>query len=212
VRLYRSGPTARQDSGCYHTTASSHIRYKVAFEKANASHPDWVAYSLANGGSCCSKWCADLLKFSKVICTIAAACASLLPGLRMAAAADLPRVPEWETSPPPIASPPPSFWEVRVGATAHDPWSPERGSADFNGELLVGRIFTKPDAWIPRFHLGASINTGGKTSYGYAGFTWTFDLVDSVFIEGSFGGAVHNGSTGDQLSPGQRAWLLAVVS
>jgi hypothetical protein len=152
--------------GCRHTTDWSHIRYKIAFEKANASHPSWATYSLVNGGSCCSQWYADLLEFSKVIGTIAAACAYLLPGPRMAAADDLTRVPEWERSPPPIAPTPPSFWEVRVGATAHDPWSPERGSADVNGELLVGRIFTKPDAWIPRLHLGASINTGGKTSYG----------------------------------------------
>jgi hypothetical protein len=123
----------------------------------------------------------------------------------MAAADDLARVLESERSPTPVARPPQSFWEVRVGATAHDPWSPERGSADFNGELLLGWPVAKADAWIPRFHVGASINTSGKTSYGYSGVTWTFDIVDSIFIEGSFGGAVHNGSTGDQLQPGHNA-------
>lgn len=91
--------------------------------------------------------------------------------------------------------------EVRLGVFAHDPDSPESGSADINGEILTSRLpFGDPaSGWhwlVPRLHVGATINTGSKTSHGYAGLTWTVDLTRWAFIEGSFGGAVHNGKTG----------------
>ncbi len=106
----------------------------------------------------------------------------------------------------------PAVWptyEIRGGVFAHDPWSPEKGSVDINIEGLTPRLFSfgSPglDLLAPRFHLGGTINTAGKTSHAYAGFTWTIDLGASFFLEGSLGGAVHNGKTGDIAYPDHNA-------
>lgn len=89
--------------------------------------------------------------------------------------------------------------EVRLGLSAHDPGGPESGTANLTGEILSVRPFTfaNPDLnpLVPRLHLGGSVNFGGRTSFAYTGLTWTFDITPSVFIEGSLGGAVHNGET-----------------
>src|SRR5690349_3097700 len=92
--------------------------------------------------------------------------------------------------------------EFKVGALSHDVGflghHVETG-ADVNLELL----FTPPDflALIgsPRPHIGADINTAGKTSDGYFELTWGIMLIqslfgagDGVFINGSLGGAVHD--------------------
>ena len=48
----------------------------------------------------------------------------------------------------------------------------------------------------PRLHLGANINTDPDgVNQVYAGVTWDFDLTDRLFLEASFGGAVHDGET-----------------
>jgi lipid A 3-O-deacylase len=93
--------------------------------------------------------------------------------------------------------------EVKIGALAHDVDflgnRVERG-ADINVELL----FAAPDLLryigSPRPHIGADVNTVGYTSYGYFGLTWGIMLIqnlfgagDGIFVNGSFGGAVHNG-------------------
>ena len=76
----------------------------------------------------------------------------------------------------------------------------EKG-ADVNLEIL----FNSPDLLSvigsPRPHIGADINTAGNTSDGYFGLTWGISLIqnlfnpgDSVFINGSLGGAVRTGS------------------
>ncbi|MBV9567247.1 MAG: acyloxyacyl hydrolase, partial [Hyphomicrobiales bacterium] len=45
----------------------------------------------------------------------------------------------------PIAQAPVSFLsEVRLGTFAHDPASPEKGSADLNGEVLFAKPFSEP--------------------------------------------------------------------
>lgn len=88
--------------------------------------------------------------------------------------------------------------EARVGVFAHDPWSPEQGSADINGELLSIKPFHLQD-WdvlVPRFHVGGTVNTDGKTSQVYAGLTWTVDLTQAVFLEGTLGGGYNNGAAG----------------
>jgi hypothetical protein len=41
--------------------------------------------------------------------------------------------------------------------------------------------------------VGGSLNFDGGTSFAYAGLSWTVDLTPNVFVEGSFGGAIHNG-------------------
>jgi lipid A 3-O-deacylase len=89
--------------------------------------------------------------------------------------------------------------ELRIGLSAQDPWGPEgnNGSANVTGEILFAKPFTSSDAFtsyfIPRPHLGGSINASGHTSFAYAGLTWTIDVNPHMFIEASFGGAFHNG-------------------
>jgi hypothetical protein len=99
--------------------------------------------------------------------------------------------------------------EVRLGTFAHDPLSPEKGSADLNGEILFAKPFTMPgSAWdflLPRPSVGATLNFAGKTSQAYAGLTWTYDITKSIFVEGSFGGSVNNGKTGIIVPPGHNA-------
>ena len=89
--------------------------------------------------------------------------------------------------------------ELRIGASAQDPWSPEKGSANVTGEILFQKPFTTADLFtsyfIPRPHLGGSLNFRGDTSFAYAGLTWTVDITPRFFVEASFGGAVHNGNT-----------------
>jgi hypothetical protein len=93
----------------------------------------------------------------------------------------------------------PSLWEIRVGGSAQDLSGPESGSLNVNGEVLLPRFATTPDPvlnlFIPRVHVGGSLNTRGDTSYAYAGLTWTFDVTPQFFVEASFGGAVHDGNS-----------------
>jgi len=93
--------------------------------------------------------------------------------------------------------------EVKAGVLAHDigflGHHLEKGP-DVNIEML----FTPPDLLAvigsPRPHIGADINTAGKTSDGYFGLTWGIMLIqnlfgygDGIFVNGSLGGAVHDG-------------------
>ena len=98
---------------------------------------------------------------------------------------------------------------VRLGTFAHDPLSPEKGSADLNGEILFAKPLSAPgSAWdflLPRPSIGATLNFAGKTSQAYAGLTWTYDITKSIFVEGSFGGSVNNGKTGTIVPPGHNA-------
>jgi hypothetical protein len=113
-----------------------------------------------------------------------------------AIAADLP--PDAVASTPAfVAMTPRSFWEVRLGASAQDPSGPESGSFNVTGEIVSPKLLTTADPvlslFIPRAHVGGSVNFNGDTSFAYAGLTWTFDITRNLFVEGSFGGAVHNG-------------------
>ena len=94
----------------------------------------------------------------------------------------------------------PSFIsEFRFGLSVQDPWGSEGrdGSANLTSELLFAKPFTASDLFtsyfIPRPHVGGSLNFDGMTSFAYAGLTWTVDVTPSVFVEGSLGGAVHRG-------------------
>jgi lipid A 3-O-deacylase len=91
-------------------------------------------------------------------------------------------------------------FELRLGVYAHDPVSPEKGTADLNGEVLFDAFGPRDRSrfggvLVPRLHAGATINMGGRTSQGYAGLTWTWDVTPRVFLEAGFGGAFHNGNT-----------------
>jgi lipid A 3-O-deacylase len=104
-----------------------------------------------------------------------------------------------EPAPELPANGPESGPEFRFGFSAQDPWSPESGSANIAGEFLFARPFTPADLFtsyfVPRPHVGGSLNLAGRTSFAYAGLTWSFDVTERIFVEGSLGGAVHNGST-----------------
>jgi len=90
--------------------------------------------------------------------------------------------------------------EVRAGVLFHDLMGRETG-VDLNAEYLSR--FGAFDLFMPllhtsavfRPHLGANLNTSGDTSMVYAGYSLTLDLTDRLFIEGSFGGAVHDGDS-----------------
>lgn len=100
--------------------------------------------------------------------------------------------------------------EIRIGGAVQDPGSAEGkvgsfSKANVNGEVLFAKplISTDPfwQLFVPRPTIGGSYNTGGRTSYAYLGATWTVDLFPetlnrTVFLEGFFGGAAHNGYTG----------------
>lgn len=96
--------------------------------------------------------------------------------------------------PPQVAD---DSFEVRFGAFAHAVGSNEQGSVDANAELLFPRLPIPVSAeyafLVPRPQIGAMINTGGRTSYGYAGVVWTLKVTPRFFLEPMFGEAVHNG-------------------
>ena len=102
-----------------------------------------------------------------------------------------------------------SPFELRLGAVAHDPKSPEASSADLNAELLFGKLATSPDSFgnllIPRPHIGATINFIGRTSNVYAGVTWDVDIYRGLFLEGAFGGAANDGYGGLIVPAGHNA-------
>lgn len=96
--------------------------------------------------------------------------------------------------------------EIRGGFYAHSADEPGDLFGVFNVERMqdvnVELLFDAPSltSWVTlgelRPHLGATLNTAGLESMIYAGVSWTVPLFDTpVFIEGSFGGAVHNGNT-----------------
>jgi lipid A 3-O-deacylase len=62
-------------------------------------------------------------------------------------------------------------------------------------------LFTSPDLdvfrWIgaPRPELGASVNLAGRDSMAHLALTWQLPVLDTpIFLEGSFGAAIHNGA------------------
>ena len=107
-------------------------------------------------------------------------------------------------APPPYVAPASFISELRIGGSAQELFGPEKGSGSVTGEVLFAQPFTTADLFtsyfVPRPHLGASLNVGGKTSFVYAGLSWTVDLGSRFFVETSFGGALHNGNTESDLA------------
>ena len=97
----------------------------------------------------------------------------------------------------------PAISELRLGVLAHDPVSPERGTADINGEILFKPLPNVP--WMLRPHVGGTVNTSGKTSHVYAGLSWGMDLSERVFIEASLGGVLQNGKNGKKIPANRNA-------
>lgn len=92
--------------------------------------------------------------------------------------------------------------ELRGGVLYHDFMEHESG-IDLNAEYLSR--WAAFDLFIPktsvqaifRPHLGANLNLNGDTSFAYAGYSLTLNLTERLFLEGSFGGMVHNGLSDD---------------
>jgi lipid A 3-O-deacylase len=106
--------------------------------------------------------------------------------------------------------------ELKVGALAHDVGflgHHVEGGGDVNLEVLFAPPGILDIIGSPRPHIGADINTDGKTSDGYFGLTWGITLIqnlfqpgDGLFVNGSLGGAVHDASplTGATQPPGRK--------
>jgi hypothetical protein len=89
--------------------------------------------------------------------------------------------------------------EARFGVYAHNVIHNEDAPVDLSFETLSSQLGPSPFAnpyisWFftPRINFGGMINTGGKTSYGFTGFTWRIPIYGPVFFEGEFGGAANN--------------------
>ena len=100
-----------------------------------------------------------------------------------------------ETAPPPApaVAPGPDTYvnflqEVRVGVYAHNWIHDENSPVDLSAEILSSPI------GYPN-NIGAMINTGGKTSYGFTGLTWRIPIYKAFFFEGEFGGALNDAPT-----------------
>jgi lipid A 3-O-deacylase len=70
----------------------------------------------------------------------------------------------------------------------------EGAIAAVHAELLFEKPFTPADLFasyfVPRPHLGGSLDLDGGVNYAFAGLTWSFDLHPRVFVEASVGGAL----------------------
>ena len=108
-------------------------------------------------------------------------------------AADLPLLADAVVVPPVGSS-----WEIRAGVAAHGVGSHEHNTVDLMGEVLTPCLPFFQDMVVqflmPRVHGGGSVNLSGRTSFGYAGFAWTWPIYRGAFVEPFIGAAVHNGS------------------
>lgn len=91
--------------------------------------------------------------------------------------------------------------ELRLGIFDQGVDGPRsEGGVAVNAEVLLAPIGAPAEGLVldillrPRPMLGATINTQGDTSLGYAGLAWTIPLLtDRLFAEASFAGALHDG-------------------
>jgi len=96
--------------------------------------------------------------------------------------------------------------EIRLGIFDHNV---EPGNADgedgldVNVELILGNNQARyRNSFIQRLfnpdqHIGVSFNMDDDTNIAYAGLTWKLLRTDFMFLEASFGGAVHDGTLKD---------------
>jgi lipid A 3-O-deacylase len=94
--------------------------------------------------------------------------------------------------------------EVRLGVLAHDlsvGGSRKEGGANINGTIFFNRLpkIESVPGWLafilaPRPIIGGSVNTSGDTSYGHFGVNWGGDVTERLFVDFSFGGAIHSGN------------------
>lgn len=106
----------------------------------------------------------------------------------------------------------PMISELRFGAYTHGIGSREEGLYDISGAVLFQKVSlgASLESFLsPRPHIGFSASS--RTSAAYAGFTWTYEVSDPVFIELEFGGAVNNGSALGSETEGTNAMGCAVT-
>ena len=91
------------------------------------------------------------------------------------------------------------FDEIRAGVFAHNLIHDEDAPVDLSIEALSSPLAipgpSNPSvSWLlqPRLAVGGMINTGGKTSYAFAGFDWRIPIFGKLFFEGELGGAVND--------------------
>jgi lipid A 3-O-deacylase len=105
--------------------------------------------------------------------------------------------------------------EIKFGVLDHDVSIFGHGKetgGDINLELLFGSPAFLKFLGSPRPHIGMDVNSDGNTSQFYIGATWDADLIssvlgksDAIYVEGSLGGAVHDGETnGPELTTQKR--------
>lgn len=135
--------------------------------------------------------------------------------LGLVVAAVVPAAAQSLTSPQPFAD---IIDEVRIGIHAHDvsyaalPFKVGDWNLSQIEDLSFDVLFTSPDIdafrWIgaPRPDLGVTINLDGQDSLAHLGLTWHLPVFDTPFyVEGTFGGAIHNGYLTNSPDPSQRA-------
>lgn len=89
--------------------------------------------------------------------------------------------------------------EFRLGGFYTNPDQAERGAA-VQLEAVFSKFITHDfgNTYVnavlqPRIHIGGNINVTGDTSIAYTGLTWQFPVYGPLFVEGTFGGGIHNG-------------------
>jgi lipid A 3-O-deacylase len=95
--------------------------------------------------------------------------------------------------------------ETRIGMLEpiDGPPGDKFGAPNVNVEVLFDRFGPEYQSSVlnhflrPRLDIGTSISTDGDTSEVYAGLTWDVFLTRRLFLEGSAGGALHNGDNRD---------------
>jgi lipid A 3-O-deacylase len=129
-------------------------------------------------------------------------CSCLIAALLLAApAADVARAESDEVVDLPPGRAFPAIEEFRIGAMepVDGPGQDKGGSPDINLEFLLGRFGPQYQNALwnhflrPRLHFGGSLSTNGGTNLAYAGLTWDVFLTRRLFIEATFGGAIHDG-------------------
>lgn len=106
--------------------------------------------------------------------------------------------------------------EVRVGLHAHEahyaliPFDTGAYSLSEVNDVSFDVLFVSPDIdafrWIgsPRPEIGTTLNFAGKESTAHLALTWQLPVFDTpVFLEGTFGAAIHTGYLTDA-PPGRK--------
>jgi len=129
--------------------------------------------------------------------TVTASAIACLLGLGTADAADRPMqqgLQEPAAAPVPVGMRGGFLSEARFGVFSVEPFSEnDDWSAAVHAEILFEKPFTPADLFssyfVPRPHLGGSLDLDGGVNFAFAGLTWSFDLNPRVFVEASVGGA-----------------------